>query len=72
MSFTSLTSALGTVARPATVPVVGVEHGDVAALMLQVHMFLQLLQGLVYTHVGVRELCTGQKKKKNKNDDATL
>lgn len=34
----------------------GVEHGDVATLMLQVHVFLELLQGLVRAHVGVGEL----------------
>lgn len=58
----SPTSALSTVAVPATVPVVGVEHGDVATLVLQVHLLLQLLQRLVRTHVGVGELCTGRKK----------
>lgn len=33
-----------------------VEHGDVAALTLQVHVFLELLQSLVRAHVGVGEL----------------
>lgn len=54
----SLTSALSAVAGPATVPVVGVQHGDVATLVLQVHLLLQLLQCLVRTHVGVGELCS--------------
>lgn len=54
------TSALSAVAGPATVPVVGVEHGYVATLVLQVHLLLQRLQGFVRTHVGVRELCTGR------------
>lgn len=52
----ALTPALGAVAGPAAVPVVGVEHGDVATLTLQVHVLLQLLQGLVGAHVGVGEL----------------
>lgn len=52
----ALTPALGAVAGPAPVPVVGAEHGDVATLTLQVHVFLQLLQGLVGAHVGVGEL----------------
>lgn len=54
-----VTSALSAVAGPAAVPVVGVEHGDVATLVLQIHMLLQLLQCLVHAHVGVGELCTG-------------
>lgn len=54
----SPTSALSAVAGPATVPVVGVQHGDVATLVLQVHLLLQLLQRLVRTHVGVGELCS--------------
>lgn len=53
-----LTSTLPAVAGPAAVPVVGVEHGDVAALVLQIHALLQLLQSLVHAHVGVGELCT--------------
>lgn len=52
----ALTPTLSAVAGPAAVPVVGVEHGDVATLMLQVHVFLELLQGLVGAHVGVGEL----------------
>lgn len=52
----ALTPALSAVAGPAAVPVVGVEHGDVAALTLQVRVFLELLQGLVRAHVGVGEL----------------
>lgn len=52
----ALTSPLGAVAGPAAVPGVGVEHGDVAALALQVHVLLQLQQGLVRAHVGVGEL----------------
>lgn len=35
-----VTSALSAVAGPAAVPVVGVEHGDVATLVLQIHMLL--------------------------------
>lgn len=54
------TSALSTVAGPATVPVVGVEHGDVATLVVQVHLLLQGLQGFVCAHVGVGEVCTGR------------
>lgn len=64
------TSALGAVARPAAVPVVGVEHGDVATLVLQVHVVLQLLQRLVHTHVGVGELCTGRRDNTNNGSDA--
>lgn len=60
--FVGPTSALSTVAGPAAVPVVRVEHGDVATLVLQVHMLLQLLQRLVRAHVGVGELCTRRKK----------
>lgn len=37
-------------------PGVGVEHGDVATLTLQVHVLVELLQGLVRAHVGVGEL----------------
>lgn len=62
----ALTSALSTVAGPATVPVVGVEHGDVATLVLQVHLLLKLLQRLVRTHVGVGELCTGRRERRHK------
>lgn len=58
----ALTPALSAVAGPAAVPVVGVEHGDVATLMLQVRVFLELLQGLVRAHVGVGELCKQSKK----------
>lgn len=57
------TSALSAVAGPATVPVVGVEHGDVATLVLQIHVLLQLLQRFVHTHVGVGELCTGRRER---------
>lgn len=52
----ALTSPLGAVAGPAAVPVVGVEHCDVATLPLQVHVLLELLQGLVRAHVGVGEI----------------
>lgn len=55
------TSALRAVVGPATMPVVGVEHGDVATLVLQIHVLLQLLQRLVHAHVGVGELCTGSR-----------
>lgn len=54
------TPALGAVAGPAAVPVVGVEHSDVATLVLQIHMLLQLLQRFVRAHVGVGELCKGR------------
>lgn len=52
----ALTSPLGAVAGPSAVPGVGVEHSDVATLTLQVHVLLQLQQGLVRAHVGVGEL----------------
>lgn len=64
----SVTSALGAVAGPATVPVVGVEHGDVATLVLQIHLLLQLLQRLVHTHVGVGKLCTGRREREKKQN----
>lgn len=57
------TSALSAVTGPAAVPVVGVEHGDVATLVLQIHVLLQLLQRFVHTHVGVGELCTGSRER---------
>lgn len=59
------TSALSAITGPATVPVVGVEHGDVATLVLQIHVLLQLLQRFVHTHVGVGELCTGRRERDN-------
>lgn len=64
------TSALG-VAGSAAVLVVRVEHCDVAALVLQVDVLLQLLQSLVRTHVGVGELCRGSrnKRKVSRNGD---
>ena len=34
-----------------------VKHGDVAALVLQVHMLTQALQRSMHPHVGVGELC---------------
>jgi len=58
------TSVLSAVTGPAAVPVVGVEHGDVATLVLQIHVLLQLLQRLVHAHVGVGELCTGGRRNK--------
>lgn len=60
-----LTSALSAVAGPATVPVVGVEHGDVATLVFQVHVLLQFLQRFVHTHVGVGELCPATRGRKS-------
>lgn len=62
--FVAPTSALSAVAVAAAVPVVRVEHGDVATLVLQVHTLLQLLQRLVRAHVGVGELYTRRKNKK--------
>lgn len=51
-----LTPAIGALAGPPAVPVVGVEHGDVATLVLQIHLLPQQQQGLVDTHVGGGEL----------------
>ena len=51
-----LTPAVGGIALPVAVPVAGVQHGDVAALVLQVHPLPQRAQGLVDAHVGRGEL----------------
>lgn len=64
-----LTSALIAFAGSAAVPVVGVEHGDVATLVLQVHVLLQLLQRLVHTHVGVGEVCAGRRDNTNNGSE---
>lgn len=55
------TSVLNAVAGPATVPVVGIQHGDVATLVLQIHVLLQLPKRFVHTHVGVGELYKGSR-----------